>query len=65
MKSIAMSQSVQLSEQARKELAHEVKETVAAEAVNEQSTTFTASQMWNRHRQMRSASAMIRKWNLN
>lgn len=65
MKSIAMSSNVQLSEETRKELIHEVKETVAAEAINEQTTTFTVSQMWNRHRQMRSASDMIRRWNLN
>lgn len=26
---------------------------------------FTASNMWNRHRNMRSASDLVRKWSLN
>lgn len=44
----------------------EVKETVATEViVNTKNRIFTASEMWNRNRQRRSASAMMRKWNLN
>ena len=30
-----------------------------------QPVQFTASNMWNRHRNMRSASDLVRKWNLN
>lgn len=46
----------------------EVKETIACVAEKYQpgkKRKFTVSEMWNRHRQRRSASAMIRKWNLN
>ncbi|MBL7731155.1 MAG: hypothetical protein JNM88_08260 [Chitinophagaceae bacterium] len=65
MKSIVMPSTVQLTDETKKQIAQEVKETVAAEAIKNQDTTFTVSQMWNRHRQMRSASEMMRKWNLN
>jgi hypothetical protein len=46
----------------------EVKETVASmveKNLPAAKRKFTVSDMWNRHRQRRSASAMIRKWNLN
>jgi hypothetical protein len=56
----------QLSEESKKQLSEVVKETVAAEAVEKnKNRTFTPSEMWNRHRQVRSASARMRKWNLN
>jgi len=65
MKSIVMPSTVQLDEETKKELSQEVKETVATDAINNKNQTFTVSQMWNRQRQMRSASDRIRKWNLN
>ena len=68
MKSIVMPVREQLSEENKNQLFSEVKETVAKET-NESQTgskrTFTPSEMWNRHRRMRSASAMMNKWNLN
>ncbi|MFZ1314043.1 MAG: hypothetical protein WAR38_14360, partial [Chitinophagaceae bacterium] len=65
MKSIVMPSTVQLNEEAKNELTQEVEETVATEAINNKNETFTVSQMWNRQRQVRSASDRIRKWNLN
>ncbi|MBL7723916.1 MAG: hypothetical protein JNK27_07190 [Chitinophagaceae bacterium] len=65
MKSIVMPSSVQLNDETNKELSHEVKETVATEAISSKNELFTVSQMWNRHKQMRSASDRIRRWNLN
>jgi hypothetical protein len=66
MKSIVMPVSEQLSEETKRQLSEEVKETVATEVnVNSKKRTFTAAEMWNRHRQMRSASAMMRRSNLN
>lgn len=64
MKSIFMPSTVQLSDETKKQLSQEVKETIAKELV-EKDEVFTASQMWNRQRQARSASDMVRKWNLN
>ncbi|HQV60715.1 MAG: hypothetical protein IPN39_05105 [Chitinophagaceae bacterium] len=65
MKSSVMPSTVQLNEEAKIELTQEVEETVATEAINNKNETFTVSQMWNRQRQVRSASDRIRKWNLN
>ncbi len=66
MKSIVMPKSEQLTEETNEQLPQEVKETLAAEAnVNNNKTKFTAVDMWNRNRQSRSASSMIRRWNLN
>jgi len=65
MKSSVMPSTVQLNEEAKNELTQEVEETVATEAINNKNETFTVSQMWNRQRQVRSASDRIRKWNLN
>ncbi len=64
MKSIVMPSAVQLNDEQKKQLTNEVKETLAKQE-NQTNETFTVSQMWNRHRQMRSASDMMRKWNLN
>jgi hypothetical protein len=64
MKSIIMPSSVQLSEETKQNLAQEVKETVAKDAISKDET-FTASQLWNRQRKVRSASDMMRRWNLN
>lgn len=65
MKSIVMPSSVQLHDENKNELTQEVKETVAPEAINSKNEIFTVSQLWNRQKQMRSASDRIRKWNLN
>jgi len=65
MKSIVRPLSVQLNDETNKELSLEVKETVATEAINSKNEIFTVSQMWNRHKQMRSASDRMRRWNLN
>lgn len=65
MKGIIMSSAVQLHDELKKELTQEVKETVAGEVISANHETFTASQMWNSHRKMRSASDRMRKWNLN
>jgi hypothetical protein len=32
---------------------------------NQKKKTFTVQDMWNRQRQAKSASAMMRRWNLN
>jgi hypothetical protein len=63
MKSIIMPKSVQLSEETKQKLAQEVKETIAKEVIKEEK--FTASQMWKHQKQARSASDMMRRWNLN
>ena len=60
MKSSVMPSTVQLNEEAKIELTQEVEETVATEAINNKNETFTVSQMWNRQRQVRSASDRIR-----
>lgn len=65
MKSITMPSTVQLNDETKKELTQEVKETVAAEATKSENEIFTVSQMWNHHKQMRSASYMMNRWNLN
>jgi predicted metal-binding protein len=65
MKSIVMPETVQLTEETKNQLTHEVKETIAEDAIDNTNETFTVSQMWNCHRQMRSASSRLSKWNLN
>jgi hypothetical protein len=63
MKSIIMPKTVQLDEQTNHQLIQET-ENIAIEAISIETEIFTASQLWNRQRQMRSASDRIRKWNL-
>ena len=71
MKSITMPVPEQLDEKMKDQLFNEVKETVAetipiAIGKNDQKKkTFTVQDMWNRQRQAKSASAMMRRWNLN
>ena len=64
MQSIVMPLTEELSNENKKQLTSEVKETLAVDA-NTAKTKFTAVDMWNRQRQSRSASDMIRRWNLN
>jgi len=68
MKSIIMQSTVQLNEETKHQLTQEVKETLAADAnvnANSKKRNFTAAEMWNRHRNGRSASSMMRKWNIS
>ncbi|TMI96753.1 MAG: hypothetical protein E6H08_03895 [Bacteroidetes bacterium] len=67
MKSIIMPGHEQLDKKAKDQLFKEVKETVA-KTTNEKDQNkklFTVQDMWNRQRQAKSASAMMRRWNLN
>ena len=73
MKSIVMPKTEQkandqLQEETKKQLnleTLEIKETLAPPAGRDTRSKFTAVDMWNRQRQSRSASEMIRRWNLN
>ena len=66
MKSIIMPVPEQLDE-TKDQLFSEVKETVAKTTIekDQKKKTFTVQDMWNRQRQAKSASAMMRRWNLN
>ena len=61
MKSIIMPKPVQLSEEIRKQLLHEVKETLATGISVENRKRFTAADMWNLQRNIRSASDMMKR----
>ena len=71
MKSIIMPVPEQLDEKTKDQLFNEVKETVAetiplASGIkNQKENTFTVQDMWNRQRRAKSASDMMRRWNLN
>ena len=64
MKSI----TIPVSEQLEKDpVFTEVKETVAEPTIvkSQKGKKFTVQEMWNRQRQAKSASTMMRRWNLN
>ena len=67
MKSIVMPVSEQLDKKTKDQLFNEVKETVAKTTIekNQKRKTFTVQEMWNRQRQAKSATTMMRRWNLN
>ncbi len=71
MKSIVMPVHEQLDKKTKDQLFGEVKETVAKTIPietgkkDQKRKTFTVQEMWNRQRQAKSASAMMRRWNLN
>ena len=67
MKSIVMPVHEQLDEKTKDQLFNEVKETVATTTSkkNQKKKGITVQEMWNRQRNAKSASAMIRRWNLN
>ena len=67
MKSIIMPVPEQLDEKKKDQLFNEVKETVATTTIlkDQKKNTFTVQEMWNRQRQAKSASTMMRRWNLN
>lgn len=58
---------IQISDVLKKEINSQVSETVAIseKQANNRKRSFTAYEMWNRQRNSRSATAMIRRWNLN
>ncbi len=60
MKSIVMPKNVQLKENTQDQLSGEVNGTTPSTKKK-----ITVVDMWNRHRNRRSASTMIRKWNFN
>ena len=67
MKSIIMPKIVQLSEETKKQLPTEQKETLAdnVKQVSNKKTKFTAVDLWNRQRQSRSTRTMMRPWEMN
>ena len=67
MKSIIMPVPEQLDEKMKDQLFNDVKETVATTTIlkDQKKNTFTVQDMWNRQRQAKSASDMMRRWNLN
>ncbi len=56
-----------ISDVIKKELKSQISETVACEKKETSKTkrNFTSFEMWNRQRNSRSATAMMRRWNLN
>jgi hypothetical protein len=67
MKSITMPVREQLDEKSKDQLFNEVKETVAKTTIEkkQKGKGITVQEMWNRQRQAKSASSMMRRWNLN
>ena len=67
MKSIIMPGHEQLDKKTKDQLFKEVKETVAKTTIEKDQSKklFTVQDMWNRQRQAKSASAMMRRWSLN
>ena len=67
MKSIIMPGHEQLDKKAKDQLFKEVKETVAKTTIekDQNKKLFTVQDMWNRQRRAKSASDMMRRWNLN
>ena len=67
MKSIIMPGHEQLDKKAKDQLFKEVKETVAKTTIekDQDKKLFTVQDMWNRQRRAKSASDMMRRWNLN
>ena len=68
MKSIVMPVHEQLDEKTKDQLFNEVKETVAKTTIvkdQKKKKGITVQEMWNRQRNAKSASAMIRRWDLN
>lgn len=61
MKSIVMPKTVQLSDEIKKQLLHEVKETLATDIEVKNKKRFTAGDLWNLRRNSHSASDMMRR----
>ena len=63
MNTDSMHKVVRLDENELQQLTQEVKETLAGNPIyEEREKSFTAFDMWNVQRQVRSASSMMRKW---
>ncbi|MGC4034950.1 MAG: hypothetical protein QM764_03240 [Chitinophagaceae bacterium] len=64
MNTDSMHRVVRLDEQELQELTQEVKETLASSPIQKENekNLFTAMDMWNVQRSVRSASLMMRKW---
>ena len=67
MKSIIMPGHEQLDKKTKDQLFKEVKETVVTTTIkkDQNKKLFTVQEMWNRQRRAKSASDMMRRWNLN
>lgn len=61
MKSIVMPRTVQVDEEIKKQLLHEVKETLATGILVKNRKRFTAADLWNLERNRRTASDMMRR----
>jgi hypothetical protein len=61
MKSIVMPKIVQVDKEIRKQLLHEVKETLATDIGVKNRKRFTPADMWNLKRNRRTASDMMRR----
>ncbi len=61
MKSIIMPKTVQLSDEIRKQLLQEVKETLATDIIMDQPKRFTIVDLWNLKRNRRTASDRMRR----
>jgi hypothetical protein len=66
MKSNVMPLTVQLNKEEKDQLTKQVEETLAINVNGFKSKkSFTAAEMWNSRRNVRSASSRIRRWSLN
>ena len=68
MKTLLLSSAKEMNTPALRQLTVRYENEMTAQAEAEtisQPVQFTASNMWNRHRNMRSASDLVRKWNPN
>ncbi|MCX8019106.1 MAG: hypothetical protein N2747_01270 [Chitinophagaceae bacterium] len=67
MKNTVLQNSVQLNDEVVTKLKKEkeAKETLVSEKKPERVKRLTVVDMWNIHKNGRSASALIRRWNLN
>ena len=61
MKSIAMPKPVQVDEEIKKQLLHEVKETLATDFVVKKRKRFTAAELWSLQKNRRFAADMMRR----
>ena len=61
MKSIVMPKTVQVDEEIRNQLLHEVKETLATGIGIKTRKRFTSADMWNLQRNRRTANDMMRR----
>jgi len=67
MSNEVLSGKIEISDVIKEECTSQVNETLAVKSHSAQkaSRNFTVYEMWNRQRNSRSATTMIRRWNLN